>query len=83
VSYSDGPAKAENNAWHAYRVSHKDTREVDEYSFRAGWRNAASYTFTATSRLAPVIDSFMRWIDYITEYTPLAAADDDTPSDVA
>jgi len=74
MTYSDGPARAENNAWHAYRSAFKGTHELDEQSFRAGWRNAASYTFAATSRLAPVIDTFMRWIEYVTAYTPTADA---------
>lgn len=67
------PAKAENDAWYAYKyMAAKQGREVDERTFRDGWRQGAHFTFTATSMLSPAIAAFIGWMEYITDHTPLS-----------
>lgn len=77
------PNEAENNAWFAYRaVARKQGREVDERTFRDGWRQGCGFTFGATSRLSPAIDAFVAWMDYVTSWSappPLGKEDASTP----
>jgi hypothetical protein len=67
------PSEAEDDAWFAWRgLALKEHREVDEASFRAGWRQGCGFTFRSTSRLSPSLDAFVRWMEYVTDWTPAA-----------
>ena len=71
------PSEAENNAWFAYRATaRKQGREVDERTFRDGWRQGCNFTFGATSALSPAIDAFVAWMDYVTSWSAPAKEDD-------
>jgi hypothetical protein len=66
---SDQPQDAATSAWFAYRaVARKQGREVDERTYRDAFRDGARFTFTATSRLAPALDSFQRWLEFVTDW---------------
>jgi hypothetical protein len=68
------PAKAENDAWFAYRATAaKQGREVDERTFRDAWRQGCHFTFGATSQLSPAIAAFIDWMTYISDWTPPAS----------
>lgn len=63
------PSAAENSAWFAYRATaRKQGREVDERTFRDGWRQGCDFTFGATSVLSPAINAFVAWMDYVTSW---------------
>lgn len=64
------PAKAENDAWFAYKaIAKKQDREVDERTFRDAWRQGCAFTFSATSMLSPAIAAFIDWMEYVTSWT--------------
>ena len=68
---TDSPLSAETSAWFAYKaVARKQNREVDERTFRDAWRSGARFTFTATSKLSPTLDAFVRWVEYVTDWAP-------------
>ena len=71
------PAQAENDAWFAYRaICHKQGREPDERTFRDAWKWGAQFTFGATSSLAPSLEAFSRWLDYITSWSaPISSSE--------
>lgn len=78
------PAKAENDAWFAYRATAaKQRREVDERTFRDAWRQGCHFTFGATSVLSPAVAAFIDWVQYVTDWAPLradAAQEAETPT---